>query len=213
MISFEELRKRLQRSTDIENPLKRRLWILAILTEALKTIGERPVLIAEDLTTVAGDDRRVAVQFDPTYKRLHLIYVDADNRLRYRHLDSPYRPSDWQPALSGPGAELLSGVFTAALSVDSSSKPYDLLVTYGVQKYLGEDLRRRTGELYARRFDGQKWQGDPVLLSQPGTIHNWYPNVNKDAKNGLCVLYSRSIDRDNLGVPLAVMVGLVAGVR
>jgi len=45
MIPFEELRERLQRSTVIENPLKRRLWILAILTEALRTIGERPILI------------------------------------------------------------------------------------------------------------------------------------------------------------------------
>ncbi len=90
------------------------------------------------------------------------------------------------------------------------SNPYDLVITYGVQKHLGHDLRRRTGELYARRFDGQKWKGDPVLMSQPGTIHNWYPNVNKDAKNGLCVLYSRSIDKYNLGVPLSVMIGLVA---
>lgn len=45
MITFEELRERLQRSSIIENPLKRRLWILAILTEALKSIGERPILI------------------------------------------------------------------------------------------------------------------------------------------------------------------------
>jgi hypothetical protein len=45
MIPFEELRERLQRSSVIENPLKRHLWILAVLTEAMKTIGERPVLI------------------------------------------------------------------------------------------------------------------------------------------------------------------------
>jgi hypothetical protein len=45
MIPFKELIERLRRSTVIENPLKRRLWILAILTEALKTIGERPILI------------------------------------------------------------------------------------------------------------------------------------------------------------------------
>ena len=45
MITFEELKERLQRSSIIENPLKRRLWILAILTEALKSIGERPILI------------------------------------------------------------------------------------------------------------------------------------------------------------------------
>jgi hypothetical protein len=77
---------------------------------------------------------------------------------------------------------------------------------------LGQDERRRTGELYARRFDGKKWQSDPVLISQPGTIHNWYPNVNQDAKDGLCVLYSRSINKDNLGVPLAVMASIVTDI-
>ncbi|MGA1842887.1 MAG: UbiD family decarboxylase [bacterium] len=45
MIPFKELRERLQKSSAIENTLKRRLWILAILTDAMKTIGERPVLI------------------------------------------------------------------------------------------------------------------------------------------------------------------------
>lgn len=45
MIPFEELRKRLQKSSAIENPLKRHLWILAIVTEAMQAIGERPILI------------------------------------------------------------------------------------------------------------------------------------------------------------------------
>jgi hypothetical protein len=154
-----------------------------------ETWGDRPVLIADDLTTVAGDGRRLAVEFDPTQKRLHLIYVDVGNRLRYHHLDSPYRPSDWQPAIPKPGLEVATGVFTAALSVDSSSNPYGLVITYGVEKHLGKDIRRRTGELYTRRFNGLEWQSDPVLVSQRGTIHNSYPNVNQDANDGLCVLY------------------------
>ena len=83
------------------------------------------------------------------------------------------------------------------------------MVTYGVQKYLGEDKRRRTGQLYSRRFDGRNWRSGPVLVSQSGTLHNWYPNVNQDTNSGLCVLYSRSIDKDNVSVPLAVMVSLV----
>jgi hypothetical protein len=45
MIPFEELKNRLQNSDIIKNPLKRPLWIVAILTEALKTIGERPILV------------------------------------------------------------------------------------------------------------------------------------------------------------------------
>ena len=173
-----------------------------------KRWGEECVLLADETTTVAGDDRRLALEFDPTSKRLHLIYVDAGSVLRYRRLDAPYAKTDWRPALSEPGRELAAGVFTCALSVDSSRTPYGLVITYGLEKHRGKDKRVRTGELYARRFDGKAWQGEPVLVSQPGTIHNWYPNVNQDVRDGLCVLYSRSVDRAHLGVPLAVMVSV-----
>ena len=173
-----------------------------------KAWGHEPVLLANNLTKVAGDDRRMAVEFDPTQNRLHLIYVDAKNQLRYRYLDSPYRPSDWRPAPSIPGLHLASGVFTCVLSVDSSQTPYHLVIASGLEKHVGQDKRRRTGELYARRFDGEKWLGDPLRVSQTDTIHNWYPNVNQDARDGLCVLYSRSIDELNLGIPLAVMVSV-----
>jgi hypothetical protein len=194
-----------------------KLYVVSLLTTDGKLYGnlydgrdwgDRPVLIADGLTTVAGDDRRLAVDFDPTQKRLHLLYVDAENRLRYRFLDPPYQPADWQPPLSQPGAELATGVFTCALSVDSSTTPYGLAVTYGIEKHLGRDKRQRTGELCARRFDGKNWQGEPLLVTQPGTIYNWYPNVNRDVRDGLCVLYSRSLDESHLGVPLAVMVSV-----
>ena len=49
-------------------------------------------------------------------------------------------------------------------------------------------------------------------MSRPGTIHNWYPNVNRDVRDGLCVMYSRSVDSQKLGVPLAVMVSVVDSV-
>lgn len=45
MTPLEELKKRLQSLYMIKNPLKRPLWIAAILTEALKSIGERPILV------------------------------------------------------------------------------------------------------------------------------------------------------------------------
>lgn len=45
MIPLEELKKRLQNLYMIKNPLKRLLWISAILTEALKSIGEMPILV------------------------------------------------------------------------------------------------------------------------------------------------------------------------
>ncbi len=148
------------------------------------------------------------MEFDPTARRLHLVYVDAENRLRYRSLDPPYHPGNWQPALSRPGAELAAGVFTCALGVDSSTTPYGLTITYGLEKHLGRDKRQRTGELYVRRFDGKEWQGEPLSVSQVGTIYNWYPNVNRDVRDGLCVLYSRSLDESHLGIPLAVMVSV-----
>ena len=172
-----------------------------------------PVMIADDLTTVAGDDRRLAVEFDPTENRLHLTYVDRENKLRYRHLDSPYRLSDWTPPLSSPGSELESGVFTCALSVDSSKAPHELVITYGRERHVGKDNRQRTGELHVRRFDGTSWLGEPLRISQPDTIFNWYPNVSQNVRDGLCVLYSRSMDERRLGTPLAVMVSVCPSIR
>jgi len=168
--------------------------------------GSKGVLLADDVTRVAGDDRRLALEFDPTRNRLHLVYVDAQNKLRYRFLDAPYRPEDWRPRVSESGLEIAAGVFTCALSVDTSRAPYGLVITYGLEKHLGGDKRERTGELHARRFEGEEWQGQAVLVSQPDTIHNWYPNVNQDVSHGLCVMYSRSVDEAHIGAPLAVMV-------
>ena len=170
--------------------------------------GREAVLLDGDLTHVAGDDRRLALEFDPAQKRLHLIYVDARNTLRYRSLVSPYRRGDWYPALSGPGLKLVEGAFTCALSVDSSRVPGGLVITYGLERHVGRDKRQRTGQLYARRFGGGKWQGRAVLLSQPGAVHNWYPSVNRDVRDGLCVMYSHSVDPKRLSVPLAIMVSV-----
>jgi len=166
------------------------------------------VLISDAVTKVAGDDRRLAVEFDPTCKRLHLIYVDRNDTLRYRSVASPYKTEDWSPSLSQPGLEIATEVFTCALSVNTAQTRYDLMITYGQQKHVGRDKRERTGALYARRFDGKQWKGMPILLSQPGTIHNWYPSVNQDVSNGLCVMYSRSANQTRLGKPLAVMVSV-----
>lgn len=195
-----------------------RLYVASILTTGGKLYGNlydgerwgaEPVLVADDMTTVAGDDRRLSLEFDPTQKRLHLVYIDAASTLRYRALHAPYGPEDWGPPLHSPGLDLGSGIFTSALSVDSSSTPYGLVVTYGLEKYAGDDARIRTGEIYARRSDGRQWAGDALLVSEPGTIYNWYPNVNQDARDGLCVLYSRSEDEHNVMVPLSIMVTVV----
>ena len=194
-----------------------KLYAVSMLTPDGKLYGNlydgqewerESILIADEVTCVAGDDRRLSLEFDSIQKRLHLLYVDANNKLRYRLLDAPYRPEDWQPGLSSPGLELAAGVFTCALSVETSQTPYGLMVTYGLEKHVGADKRERMGALVARRFDGKEWQGKAVLITQPGTIHNWYPNVNQDVGDGLCVMYSRSVDKTNLGKPLAVMVSV-----
>lgn len=199
-----------------------KLYVASLLTTDGKLYGNlydgqewasESILIADELTDVAGDDRRLSLEFDPTQKRLHLIYVDEKSKLRYRHLDTPYGPEDWWPTLANPGLELAKNVFTSVLSVDTSRTPYGLVVTYGVEKHLGKDQRVRTGEIYARQFDGKQWQGEAVLVSQPDTIHNWYPNVNQDVSDGLCVMYSRSVDKEDLGQPLAVMLSVVTSLQ
>jgi hypothetical protein len=195
------------------------LYVASVLTTGGELVGNlfdgtewtsEATLLDGNMTKTAGDDRRLAMEFDPTAGRLHLAYVDADSRLRYRCLERPYESENWRPPLSRPAKKLAENVFTCALSVDSSRQPYGLIVTYGVQKHVGNDRRERTGELYARRLDGTgTWIGGALLVSQPGTIHNWYPNVNRDAREGLCVMYSRSVNRRSLGKPLAVMVTVV----
>ena len=193
------------------------LYVVSMLTSDGKLYGNfydgrqwgpEAILISDSVTDVAGDDRRLAVEFDSTCNRLHLIYVDRNSNLRCRCLDSPYRAGDWTPSLSQPGRQIETDVFTCALSVDTALTPYGLMITYGHQKHVGRDKRERTGVLYARRFDGKQWKGTEILLSQPETIHNWYPSVNRDVSNGLCVMYSRSMNRTRLGKPLAVMVSL-----
>ena len=194
-----------------------RLYAASVLTEEGRLYGnfydgrkwgDRSVLLADEMTATAGDDRRLSLEYDPTRRRLHLLYVDVENKLRYRFLDAPYGAVNWRPALSGPGRELASGVFTCALSLDASQAPHGLVITYGLEQYLGRDKRQRLGELYARRFGGEEWEGEAVLMSQPGTIHNWYPSVNQDAGDGLCVMYSRSVSEKRVGSPLAVMVSV-----
>lgn len=194
-----------------------RLYVVSLLTNEGRLYGniydgegwgEQPVLIADNLTTVVGDDRRMAIEFDSSRKRLQLVYVDAENKLRCRELRFPYQVEDWVPRLSEPGMELASGVFTCAMSVDTSRQPHAMVITYGRESYVGADQRQRMGELHARYFDGSEWMGDPVQISQPDTVHNWYPNVNQDASLGLCVLYSRSMNTRQLGSPLGVMVSV-----
>ena len=195
-----------------------RLYVASVLTTGGRLVGglydganwaKDPSLLSDGMTEVAGDDRRVALEFDEGNRRLHMIYVDLGNKLRHRSLRAPYRESDWSPGLGRPGRSLEECVFTCALSKDSSQPSRGFVVTYGLEKHVGRDRRERTGEIHVRRFDGLNLGKAPILVSQPGTRYNWYPNVNGDARAGLCVLYSRSADEARLQKPLAVMVSVV----
>ena len=46
-IDFEVLRQKLRQGAAIAEPLKRRLWVLGVITEALKAEGIRPILIGD----------------------------------------------------------------------------------------------------------------------------------------------------------------------
>lgn len=195
-----------------------RIFVATVLTTSGRLYGnlfdgtdwsDDPVLLAESMTTVAGDDRRVAMKFDEAAQKLHVIYVDAGNHLRHRLLRAPYQPGDWSPGLERPGRKLADKVFTCALSTDSSQPPPGLVETYGLEKRAGRDQRERTGEIHVQRFDGRDKLGAPLLVSQPRTELNWYPNVNSDARDGLCVMYSRSTKPARPQKPLAVMVSVV----
>ncbi len=195
-----------------------KLYAASVLTEEGKLYGSlydgaswqaASTLISDAMTTVAGDDRRLSLEFDPTNGHLHLLYVDGEGVLRYRSLDAPYAGTDWTPGLAEDGAALATGVFTSALSVDTSLEPYGLVATYGVERHVGADKRERTGEIHARGLVDGAWVGDAFAVTPPGTIHNWYPNVNQDVSGGLCVMYSRSVDEQKLGAPLAVMVSVL----
>jgi len=52
------------------------------------------------------------------------------------------------------------------------------------------------------------WTGQAVLVSRPDTRYDWYPNVNQDATDGLCAMYSRSVEEQHVGKPLAIMVSI-----
>ncbi|UCE48262.1 MAG: exo-alpha-sialidase, partial [Phycisphaerales bacterium] len=105
---------------------EKRLYVVSTLTDGGRLYGNlcdghtwnsEPVLICGEATKVPGDDRRASIEFDPTQKRLHLVYVDGRSKLRYRCLICPYRSENWQPQLSTDGLELAEHVFTSALSV------------------------------------------------------------------------------------------------
>ncbi len=151
--------------------------------------------LADGMCTWAGTDRRMCAVFDRSAKILHLAYVNGAGRLFYRSAGPPYGPEDW----SEP-AELHSKTFTVVLSLDGSRSPAHVYLLFGKTLYQGRDRRNTYGELHLQRFDGRSWS-EPVLVSEPGTKDNWYPNMNEDLRCGIGVLYLKGSAQTREGDP------------
>jgi len=138
---------------------------------------------------VRGDDKRMAAQFDPLMKKVHVIYVDENRVLRHRTLSKPYRLDNWTPPLSEEGEVVEDApVFCGVLSIDISTKPARLFAVYGKTRFKGRDPRSEMGQLYLKAYDGIRW-GQPLLLSKPDAKRDWYPTISNVADSYIGVMY------------------------
>ena len=153
--------------------------------------------LASNMSTWRGTDRRMCAVFDRSSKIIHLAYVDGDGGLWYRNAKSPYHAEDW----SSPVKLQPFKTFTAVLSLDTSCKPAHVYLLFGKTIFENEnDLRSTYGELYIQRFDGETWS-EPILVSEPGTSENWYPNMNEDLCYGIGILYLKGAGKIQKGKP------------
>jgi hypothetical protein len=166
-----------------------------------KAWGGQDVELASGMCTWAGTDRRMCAVFDSAARVIHLAYVNGIGRLFYRTARPPYGPADWSEPV-----QLQAKTFTAVLSLDTSHTPAHVYLLFGRTRHQGRDRRNTYGELYLQRFDGRKW-GEPVLVSEPGTKDNWYPNMNEDVRRGIGVLYLKGSGQTREGEkpPLDIM--------
>lgn len=145
-------------------------------------------LLSENMSTVRGTDKRMNAVRDSQTKVIHLSYIDHDSQLWYRTCKSPYRHEDW----SEPVKLLPFKVFTNVMSLDTSKMPSYLYLLFGRTQFEHRDPRWQSGELYIVKFDGESWS-KPVLVSEPGTKYNWYPNMNEDVSKGIGVMYLKGM--------------------
>ncbi len=164
--------------------------------------GTKSIELATGMSTWAGTDRRMCAVFDKAAKVIHLAYVDGGGNLWYRNAKTPYSANDW----SKPVQLQPFKTFTVVLSLDTSHQPAHVYVLFGKTLFEGKDLRNTYGALYLQRFDGQSWS-EPVLVSEPDTEDNWYPNMNADVKCGIGILYLKGSGRTRPGKkpPLDIM--------
>jgi len=146
--------------------------------------------LATGMSTWAGTDRRMCAVFDQSAKVIYLAYVDGEGNLWYRYARTPYSANDWSEPVQLQDFK----TFTVLLSLDTSYQPAHVYALFGKTLFEGKDLRNTYGELYLQRFDGKSWS-EPVLVSEPDTEDNWYPNMNADFRDGIGILYLKGAQR------------------
>jgi len=153
--------------------------------------GAKETEIATGMSTWAGTDRRMCAVFDETAKVIHLAYVDGDGDLFYRSAKTPYGADDWSESVQLQPFK----TFTVVLSLDTSHQPNHVYALFGKTLFEdSKDLRNTYGALYLQRFDGRSWS-EPILVSEPGTEDNWYPNMNADLRHDIGILYLKGAAR------------------
>lgn len=139
---------------------------------------------------IGGSDKRLCAMLDTGTGIVHLLYVEDsgtlwNNELRHRTLAPLYGLSDWSAPVT-----IDTNVFTVTMGMDSSSTPGRIVAVYGDHK-ANDGGRLHTGELYIKWFDGTRWDTSRQLVSEPATVHNWYPSVSQDASGIFGVLYTK----------------------
>jgi len=157
--------------------------------------GEADTLLAENMSTVRGTDKRMSAAWDGRAKVIHLSYVDHDSQLWYRTCRSPYRGEDWSRPIKLKSFK----VFTNVVSLDTTKTPAHLWLLYGKTLFEHRDRRWQSGELYLMKYDGSTWS-ESVLVSEPGTKYNWYPNMNEDVSKGIGVMYLTGVPKNQAAI-------------
>lgn len=132
---------------------------------------------------IGGSDRRLCALLDPNESKIHLVYIDNDRNLYHRTLSKPYNSADWTaPVL------VATNTFTCTMGIDTTVSPSRIALVYGNQR-ASNGGRWHTGELYLKWFDGQNWESNSLLISESGTIYNWFPNMIRDVSGEIGVMY------------------------
>ena len=140
------------------------------------------------------------------------LMATAEDRVLF-DFDSPEAAKPWQTVNDGVMGGRSSGRFK--INEDKKMEFFGTLSLENNGGFASVRASRATlglekdDSIVARvRGDGREYSFNLYAQRNLGG----YPNVSQDTSRGLCVLYSRSIDKDNLSVPLEVMVSLVINI-